>query len=157
MNPADEGCGAMQKAWWAAAIIVGGLAGCQSVDPADFEPAPAPPAAAAPVMLSPPQVDAVKKAVAASLGGLKNLRFSDPLVAGADSAGRISVCGFVSGRGIPGGPGEKPFVGHFFDGRFIPDKIGGGEARSKDTYSLCSQRGLGLPMAAPPPVAPGTG
>jgi len=101
----------------------------------------------------------VKTAVAASLGVKGKLRFPDPLVAGTDAAGLLSVCGFVSGKGIPGGTGEKPFVGHFFEDRFIPDKIGGYEARSADTYALCTRRGLALPVVTPPaaPAAAGPG
>ena len=148
----------MRNGWLAAVIAaVAGLAGCQAVDPAEFEPKPAPPVAAAPVSLSAAQAEAVRTAVTASLGIKRKLRYSDPFVAGTDPAGRLSVCGFVSGKGIPGGPGEKPFVGHFFEDRFIPDKIGGGDARSADTYSLCTQRGLALPVPTPPPAPAGTG
>jgi hypothetical protein len=156
----------MRQGWLAAAfVVIGGLAGCQSVDPADFEPAAAPRPAATPVTLTPAQTDTVKKAIGASLG-LRNLKFTEPFVAGMDSAGLLAVCGFVAGKGVHGGPGPKPFVGHFFEDRFVTDKIGGYEARSQDTYSLCTQRGLSLPNLSPPPAAappaataplPGTG
>lgn len=129
-------------------LLAVALAACQSFDPASLEPARAPPPPAAPVTLSPAQSDAVKAAVKASLGNARSLRFGAPFVAGSDAAGQISVCGTVAGKSIPGPPGDKPFVGHFFDGRFITDKIGGGEARTSDTLALCAQRGLSLAVAA---------
>ncbi len=157
----ESGGGVDVRAWsWAIVVVaVGGLAACQSFDPAQLEPAKAPPPVT-PVTLTAAQTDAVKAAVKTSLGNPRSLKFGASFLAASDASGQISVCGTVSGRSIPGPAGDKPFVGHFFDGRFIPDKIGGGDARSEDTYALCTQRGLSLPMAAPPaapPPAAGTG
>lgn len=117
------------------------LAACQSIDATQIAPTVIP-VVSTPVTLDAGQIAAVKTGVKLSLQNPTTAKFNAPFVATSDPAGKINVCGLVAARKIPGGAGDKPFMGHFLGAKFVTDELGGIDSDTQIARAACAEKGI---------------
>lgn len=133
----------------ALAVLVSGCAQRQTYS---YTPPPAQPApqleALAPTTLSKKQAEAVRAGVRDKLKDPESARFGS-MVAGKDSKGFITVCGWVNAKNSFGGyTGDQPYMGLLATGPkgafFAPIAVSGTDIEQRSTMMVCGQQGLSL-------------
>lgn|SRR3990167_1881145 len=97
------------------------------------------------ITLSAEQADAVKAGIRASLKDPDSARFDSPFQAVRNSAGNISVCGYVNGKNSYGGyTGTQPFLGSFSGNNFMVATIGSRDTEILAVRQVCQKLGVSL-------------
>lgn len=97
-----------------------------------------------PVKLNQAEIDAVHSVIVAKLKDPGSVQWGE-VKAGANSNGKIFVCGLVNAKNSFGGyNGMTPYLGDMVSGRFLFGGMGGTPETSTAAYQVCDKLGLSL-------------
>jgi len=122
------------------------LASCMTEPVAVPPPAEPRTVATTPVALTAQQISVIQRGIKDSLKDPGSAQFGE-MKAGKDSAGEITVCGYVNAKNSFGGyTGRKPFVGSIAPGAkaFIVAGMGGTDIETRAVFMVCKQYGIDL-------------